>query len=538
MVSFADLRDAETSALYAAGQAWWRHGEALRALEERMNDDVAGGLRRAGWEGDAADVAVERSEAIEGYFDLRSYAADLVAGVYDSAYDELWRLKWRLTVALDQATTEGLSVTADGVVRPPPASTTELHDPDGQALVLARSRRARELTDEIAGIVSEADAVDQRTADALALLGPADGQVGPPGWAELVEDGDALAERFGISAEDIPDDPAAAAAWWGRLSEAERARYLTAFPTAIGDQDGLPAADRDRANQLGLLAVLAIPIPRGGGYAGLLAAQRARKRRERARTLLDRLEAAEHRPDHQRLYLLGFRLEDDGQAVVAVGNPDTADHTAVYIPGVNTTIDSIGGDIDRMRNLQREADRLTAGRTGDVATVMWLGYDTPGTDLSAVRGHHAESGAPRLDSFTDGLRAAHDDGAGRLTVIGHSYGSAVVGTAASDGDGLAVDDIVVAGSPGMRVDNVADLRIDPRHVWAGAADGDQITGWLGNFAHGPEPHEDGFGANRYEVDTTGHSDYWRRGTDSLENQAAIVAGHYAAVTLEHGEPPR
>ena len=429
-------------------------------------------------------------------------------------------------------------MTAGGVVEPPPASYVELHDPDGQAIVLARSRRARELTDEIAGLVSEADAVDQRTADALALLAPQEGQVGTAGWIELAEDGDELADLFGLSSGDIPEDQAAAAAWWGRLSEAEQALYLAAFPTAIGARDGLPVAARDRANQLALQNVLAIPIPHGGGHAGRLAAQRVLEQRERAQALLDRLEAAEHRPDHQRLYLIAFNLEDDGQAVIAVGNPDTADHTAVYVPGVNTTIDTIGTDLDRVRNLQQEADRLTAGRTGDVATVMWLGYDTPGTDLSAVRGHHAEAGAPRLDSFTDGLHAAHEDGSGRLTVVGHSYGSAVVGTAASEGDGLAVDDIVVAGSPGMRVDNADDLQIDPRHIWAGAAEGDDISGALGRFAHGPEPHKEGFGANRYEVDTNGHSDYWRRGTDSLENQAAIIVGHYGAVTLEHGEAPQ
>lgn len=537
MVTFADLRDADTAVLYAAGQAWWRYAEALRALEERMNDDVAGGLLRSGWEGDAADVAVEHSEAIESFFDLRSFAADLVAGVYDSAYDQLWRLRWRLTVAVDQATSEGLPVGADGVVAAPPASYVELHDPDGQLLVRERARRARELTDEIAGIVCEADAVDQRAADALALLAPEKGQVGTAGWTELTGDADELAALYGLSADDIPDDPAAAAAWWGRLSEARRALYLAAFPAEIGALDGLPVVDRDRANQLAVLGVLAIPIPHGGGHAGRIAAQRARKARDRAQALLDRLEAAEHRPDHQRLYLLGFDLADDGQAVIAVGNPDTADHTAVYVPGMSTTIDNIGGDIDRVRNLQQEADRLTAGRTGDVAVVMWLGYDTPGADLSVVRGHHAEAGASRLDAFTDGLRASHQDGPGRLTVVGHSYGSTVVGTAASDGDGLAADDIVVAGSPGMRVDSVADLRIEPRHVWAGAAEGDDVSGWLGHFAHGPEPHKEGFGANRYEVDTSGHSDYWRRGTDSLENQAAIIVGHYDAVTLEHGEAP-
>lgn len=219
--------------------------------------------------------------------------------------------------------------------------------------------------------------------------------------------------------------------------------------------------------------------------------------------------------------------------MIAVGNPDTADHTAVYVPGVGTTIDNLSGDIARVRDLQAEADRLTIGRAGDVATVMWLGYDTPGTDPSAVRGKHAGAGAPALDSFIDGLRSSHED-EGRITVVGHSYGSTVVGTAASAGDGPAVDDIVVAGSPGMRVDNVADLQIDPTHVWAGAAEGDDVTGWMSHFAHGPEPHKEDFGANRYEVDTAGHSDYWKPSTDSLRNQARIVVGHYQSFAEHDG----
>jgi len=529
VVTFADLRDADTSALYTAGQAWWRYAEALRALEERMNDDAAGGLLRAGWDGDAADTAVERSEAIEGYFDLRSFAADLVAGVYDSAYDQLWQLKWRLTAAIDQAAAEGLSVRTDGVVEPP-------------------SRRAQELTDEIAGIVGEAGAVDQQTADALALLGPDAGQVGTAGWTELSEDAGGLANLYGLREDSVPTDPAAAAAWWGRLSNAQQALYLAAFPAVIGARNGLPVVVRDRANRLALsrhgvpeqslldrlapsLAPLLGPLAAAGSWM-----VSRNQRRLRPQTLLDRLEASEHRPDHQRLYLLGFNLDDDGRAVIAIGDPDTADHTAVYVPGMSTTIDTIGGDLDRMQNLQQEADRLTFGRTGDVATVMWLGYDTPGADLSVARSHHARAGAPELDSFIDGLRAARHE-PGHVTVIGHSYGSTVIGTAASDGNGLAVDDIAVAGSPGMRVDNVDALQIDPRHVWAGDAEDDHVSGPIGWFAHGAEPHEEGFGANRFVVDTEGHSDYWKRDTDSLENQAAIVVGHYGAVHLEHGEAP-
>ncbi|MEK8106543.1 alpha/beta hydrolase [Micromonospora sp. M12] len=35
-----------------------------------------------------------------------------------------------------------------------------------------------------------------------------------------------------------------------------------------------------------------------------------------------------------------------------------------------------------------------------------------------------------------------------MTVVGHSYGSTVLGEAASTGNGLAADDLIAVGSPG------------------------------------------------------------------------------------------
>lgn len=525
MVTFADLRQADLQPLQTAGQTWRDHAAAVRDLAERMNTDVAGALLASGWGGDIAETAVARSEQIEERFEIRAHVAELVASVYDSAYERLWRLRWRLISAVDSAGSLGMTVREDGTVEPPPAQPWE-HNLDGGAWLAERAQRARELTEQITGIVAEADAIDRQTAEALASLSP-DDTLGLSGWQELGWDAQGLASDYGLSYRDIPDqdDPAANAAWWASLSEAEQAMYLAAYPRLIGGLDGLPVAVRDQANQLALQYALSSPTlnPRS---------------RERAQDLLDRLEESEYGPPEQRLHLIGYDLAGDGRAIISVGNPDTADHTAVWVPGVNSTIDNIGGDLTRVRDLQREADRLTRGVSGDVATVMWLGYDAPGADLSAIRGAHAEAGAPLLDSFLDGLRVSHTGGPDRLTVIGHSYGSTVVGEAASAGDGLAVDDIIVAGSPGMRVDGVADLQIDPRHVWAGAAEGDDVTGWMSHFAHGPEPHKEGFGANRFEVDTTGHSDYWKRGSESLDNQAAIVVGRYELVDLEHGERPR
>jgi hypothetical protein len=223
---------------------------------------------------------------------------------------------------------------------------------------------------------------------------------------------------------------------------------------------------------------------------------------------------------------------------VAVGNPDTAKHTAVWVPGLGTELDDTAGNVNRVKNLQEAADGLTP-EEGDVATVMWLGYDAP--ELTTVGGYgRSEQGGPLLDRYVDGLRATHTGGGQHVTVVGHSYGSTVVAEAALDGDGLAADDIVTAGSPGMHTDRAEDLQIDPRHVWAGHAEGDPVSGAGGSIpgVHNNEPSDGDFGANRYTTDTHGHSDYWQQGSESLLNQARVVVGQYDQVGLEHGSAPQ
>jgi pimeloyl-ACP methyl ester carboxylesterase len=173
--------------------------------------------------------------------------------------------------------------------------------------------------------------------------------------------------------------------------------------------------------------------------------------------------------------LLGYDPAGDGKAIVAVGNPDTAAHTAVWVPGLNTELADIQGNTNRVRHLQERADELTLEAAGDVAAVMWLGYDAPETGSSVLAHGRSEQGGKALDSFVDGLHVTNDGQGHTVTAIGHSYGSTVVAEAALRGDGLAVNDIVVAGSPGMHTDHAADLNIDPRHVWAGSAPLDPVS---------------------------------------------------------------
>ena len=84
-----------------------------------------------------------------------------------------------------------------------------------------------------------------------------------------------------------------------------------------------------------------------------------------------------------------------------------------------------------------------------------------------------------MRSFQKGVHASHLGPPAHTTVIGHSYGTLVVGAAASTA--LAADDVVLVASPGIDVDHVQDLRlagIDPaenrHHVYATASPTDPI----------------------------------------------------------------
>jgi hypothetical protein len=261
--------------------------------------------------------------------------------------------------------------------------------------------------------------------------------------------------------------------------------------------------------------------------------------------------------------LLGIDPAGDGKVVIAVGNPDTAQHTAVWVPGLSTDAGSTADNVERMMWLNDATQtHLKDGET--TATVYWLGYDAPETtNLSVAFEERSRQGAGPYINFVDGLTATHP-GDPHLTAIGHSYGTTVLGEAAKSGD-LHVDEIVTAGSPGMHVAHARDLHIDPRHVWAGSAANDPVSatstvtpwavgagtilggplgpviGWgaseIYDRGHNVSPHQPAFGANQYVADTDGHTHYWNPGSQSLNNQAAIIAGDYGAVGLDHGRIP-
>jgi hypothetical protein len=552
MVSLPELRDLSVDGLDAAADAWISFGKQAEDLAGDTSADLIGPLRASPWAGPAADAAFTQLDKVDDEFEVAAMQVRTIGSLLSGAADELRSLQRRLKDLLAQAAAEGFTIGDDGSVTAPQQTYAEIHDPDAALLIQQRMQVARDYAQQVADVLTQTADADSRCARALGELVTETFGQEPYEYGDAKDDARAAADALGLSEAAIPaagTDPRQVNAWWKTLSPEARQLYLTAYPERLGGLDGMPSVDRDFANRLALRDYIGDNVNNRQDHGN--------PEQDRALMLLDKLERSEQGPDTGRYYLLTIDPTGDGKAAVSIGNPDTADRTAVLVPGVGTELDDIRGLINRSSDIQTAASVLKPDE--QVAVVGWLGYDTPGINadiVSAVAGDKSRAGAAALDGFVNGLHATHEGtGPAHITAIGHSYGSTVLGEAASHGDGLAVDDIVAVGSPGMRVDNASQFNVPTDHVWAGAAAddnfvarpentaakisfwGDDIGELANKYIHGPGPHYPEFGGNVLSIDTHGHSGYWGANSTSLRNQAAIVVGSYDRVALDYGKAP-
>ena len=369
--------------------------------------------------------------------------------------------------------------------------------------------------------------------------------------------------------------PGRVAAVFAEMLPAQVDQLLLEDPAVVGGLDGAPSWLRCAANKV----LIGREIDRLGDTAAeledeinqledaLLDGHSTQERLMRAMYVAE-LDLIEERvamfgrwlaEDRQ---ILIFDPRGDGRVAEVFGDLDEADYVGVIVPGIANDIDNFGpldggGFRVYAEQLYEEAVRLEP----DVATIAWLGYDTPDGADAALR-RAADDGHGHLIAFTEGLAAANPRP--HLTVIGHSYGSLVTGMAA--GAGLAVDDVVFVGSPGTSLARASDAVIESGgRVWAGLAHRDPIgTGidplpdsvwefmlgpigaymWdsvaTGDFTmedlwHGRNPVHESFDAIEFGTDgAEGHWRYFGAGTESLANLARIIAGLDFAVQLVGG----
>jgi pimeloyl-ACP methyl ester carboxylesterase len=229
----------------------------------------------------------------------------------------------------------------------------------------------------------------------------------------------------------------------------------------------------------------------------------------------------------QGRHFLFFDPAGDGRAAEVFGDLSTASHIAVLVPGVGTTLSNfergLGGVARRAPGVQGQTlyEQLSK-RSNDTAVISWFGYDTPdGIDLAAATEGRARTGAAALATFVHDVLAQRPDAT--VSLIGHSYGSMVVGMAARHLP--EVHDLITLGSPGLGVNHASDL--GGATVWAAQAPADWIrripqVRILG-LGLGKRPTAAGFGAHLLPTDgVAGHDYYLVPGSATLRAVTDIV----------------
>ncbi|GID31900.1 alpha/beta hydrolase [Paractinoplanes brasiliensis] len=224
---------------------------------------------------------------------------------------------------------------------------------------------------------------------------------------------------------------------------------------------------------------------------------------------------------------LQFDPAGDGRAVEVLGDLANATRLAILVPGVDTTLADfdrgLGGVPRRAPGAQaRNLYAALSMRAPDTAVIAWLGYDPPeGIGLAAATEGRARDGAAALTAFVRDLLRWRPDAA--VTLIGHSYGSVVVGLAAERLP--EVRDVVTLGAPGIGVDHAGDL--GGARVWSALAP----TDWIRRIPQvrvlglglGPQPSSAGFGARELPTDgVAGHDFYLVPGSVTLKAVGDVV----------------
>ena len=569
-------------------------GKAGEALDNRISAGIRNQLS-----GETAKAALRELKELSKDFHYAEAECALAGAALDGFAFDMAAAKRKLEAALEDAAAAGCTVGADGSVsfpaggkevdgKVPEGGTVRVSTSPTDPTAAALERQAVHMhpnpnfgkavgfADRIGDALKEATEADTKWAPKLrALKADDDLVVSDKDWIDVKSDTAGVRDAGKDYFDSLPqppknESPKDNAAWWKGLTDEQRSDYLAVRPDAVGALDGLPATARDQANRTVLDEAHAKarldydawlkkhPEPErfqpyidpytGSMPKGLSVESQEWKdweeARKNARKSLDGMDAIQTRFDATGVnglpeaYLLGFSTDGDGRAIIANGNPDTADHQAVYVPGTGSELGNIGGGIDRMTKVWHAASDEADGKS--VSTITWLGYDAPDSVWKdAPFEHYAYDGAPAFDKFLDGLDTSHTgDTDPHRTVIAHSYGTTLVGAAAQKGH-VSADDLVFAGSPGVKVSDADELDVPKGHVWNEEADGDVVPD-IGRWGHGGDgfiiPSDPHFGANQMTTDTEGHSGYWDETShgpsQSLKNQALVVVGKGDDVALK------
>lgn len=510
----------------------------------------------------AANTHEQLADVLHGYADqLDVLGAETVRlrGKAHEEYDELWMLRTR---ALQAAEEDGI----EAIAMPRATQSLAWHEVlparafAGDAAPLRRWEQAiddyRATARRYGELFRERELLDRETARrirsvdlAVVLFGQArrGSAEGRRAAAALWAGDDTRVSAAGLAGLGTPERIRAA---WNALGPDERARLLASAPLTIGNLDGIPLLDRVEANRTSLSREIALREEAIDGMRAQLddaeawAAKHPRTADEERTALLARIALEQRTLDAFRELLdqritwydeAGVAHTDHGARVVVFDPAHSAIATyhgavdletrdvagwlhnmAVLVPGTGTQIDDFSDG--RGSDLARAAGR-------DTGLFVWAGGPFP-QGGEAVNAAFSRDLAPKLHSFVDGIAMPQD---ATVTIIGHSYGSAIVGLA--EASGLPADRVLYVAGAGIGLGNtgVAEFPGDADH-YAIMARRDFIVGnsqgvyredW--GLGHGPSPLDDP-AVTRLETGWVAAGDPHSGGLDDFNNAASRGAG--------------
>ncbi|BDI21945.1 alpha/beta hydrolase [Herbiconiux sp. L3-i23] len=363
---------------------------------------------------------------------------------------------------------------------------------------------------------------------ALALpLGAATTAPHPPLIAAAA---DATADADGLG--DLVTPPPAAPeteTWWNSLSSARQAELIEDDPVLVGNLDGVPFDVRDEVNRAVLaerISDIGSALTNGMGKAAAVQSAQTLRMLNEIDESLDREDGTPKR----RLIVLD--TEFPGKAAVALGDLEQADFISVLVPGALLSVREHMSEWTKVTAdlyAEQEAWQSTFDDERTVATVSWIGYQTPDV-TNAIGLDLAEAGATALSSFVNGIKSLRPGAEPYISVFAHSYGATATTYALSRG-WMSIDALAMMGSPGGDVSDVSGLAVPDDRVWVGEAPWDPF---VNSAFFGIDPSAPSFGAKRMSVSgaadpvtgaalsaSVGHDWYLEPGTESLRNLSLI-----------------
>lgn len=324
------------------------------------------------------------------------------------------------------------------------------------------------------------------------------------------------------------------AGFWRLIDPRTQASLIHAAPHVVGNLEGIPYDVRGRANVLDLKRTIAQERTSLASEQG----KATRLGMQRTLATLQNVKRALSRHDGVKRTLISLDTSSDARAAIVIGDLSKAHFVSYLVPGMYMSVDE--QIVDWAKTAQELYDSQTqwlkrvlgprgAQATPGVATVAWIGYQTP--ELMNIGGLDlATQGADNIEQALQGLQTLRKTDMPFVSVFAHSYGSTAV-LLALQRHTVSVDALALLGSPGSDAQSVSQLSVNDGNVYVGQAQMDPI---VHSAFFGSDPGAASYGARKMGVSggidpitddkligSSGHNEYFAAGSESMRNLALI-----------------